>query len=138
MMQNKVLIIDTIHPDFNSLMIAAGIICDDGTQLTREEILSRINQYDGIVIRSRFAIDKGFISVCDNLKFIARAGAGMENIDVNAATENGIVCINAPEGNRVAVGEQAIGMLLMLFNNLKRADTEVRQGIWKREDPRAP
>ncbi len=136
MMPNKVLIIDTIHPVFNSLMTEAGTICDDGTQLTKEEIFSRINQYDGIVIRSRFAIDKSFLSVCDNLKFIARAGAGMENIDVSTATEKGIICINAPEGNRDAVGEHAIGMLLMLFNNLKLADAEVRQGIWKREENR--
>lgn len=114
----------------------AGIECADGTHLSKEEILNIINHYEGIEIRSRFAIDKKFLDQCDHLKFIARAGAGMENIDVNVANEKGIVCINAPEGNRDAVGEHAIGMLLMLLNHLKRADTEVRQGIWKREENR--
>ena len=136
MQSTKILLIDTIHPVFNSLMLDAGIICNDGTQLPKEEILKKINEYDGIIIRSRFAIDKDFLSTCDNLKFIARAGAGMENIELKIAEEKGIVCINAPEGNRDAVGEHAIGMLLMLFNHLKRADKEVREGIWKREENR--
>ncbi len=136
MSATKVLIIDTIHPVFNHLINQAGIECGDGTHLSKDEILESINEYDGIQIRSRFKIDKDFLEKCNRLKFIARAGAGMENIDVRVASEKGIACINAPEGNRDAVGEHAIGMLLMLFNHLKRADAEVRQGIWKREENR--
>ncbi len=136
MATHKVLLVDTIHPVFNHLINQAGIQCDDGTHLSKEEIIERINEYDGIEIRSRFKIDKAFLDQCNRLKFIARAGAGMENIDVKLAYEKGIVCINAPEGNRDAVGEHAIGMLLMFFNHLKRADAEVRQGIWKREENR--
>lgn len=117
-------------------MSEAGIECDDGTHLSKEEIWPIINEYDGIAIRSRFKIDKDFLEHCNRLKFIARAGAGMENIEVHVAEAKGITCINAPEGNRDAVGEHAIGMLLMLFNHLKRADAEVRQGIWKREENR--
>lgn len=117
-------------------MNEAGIECDNGTHLSKEEILNIINQYDGIEIRSRFLIDKNFLDQSDHLKFVARGGAGMENIDLKVANEKGIVCINAPEGNRDAVGEHAIGMLLMLFNHLKRADNEVRLGIWKREENR--
>ncbi len=133
---NKILLIDTIHPVFKKLISEAGIECDDGTHLSKEEILNIIHQYAGIEIRSRFVIDKNFLDQCNQLKLIARGGAGMENIDVKVANEKGIICINAPEGNRDAVGEHALGMLLMLLNHLKRADAEVRQGIWKREENR--
>lgn len=115
MMRNKVLVVDTIHPVFNQLLLQEGINCTDGTMLTKEEVLTCIDGYDGIEIRSRFLIDKDFIDACDNLKFIARAGAGMENIDLISATAKGILCMNAPEGNRDAVGEHALGMLLMLL-----------------------
>ncbi len=133
---NKILLIDNIHPVFKKLLSDADIECDDGTHLSKEEILNIIHQYAGVEIRSRFLIDKNFLDQCDHLKLIARGGAGMENIDVKAANEKGIICINAPEGNRDAVGEHAIGMLLMLLNHLKRADAEVRAGVWKREENR--
>lgn len=93
-------------------------------------------QYDGLVIRSKFKIDDEFLSKALNLKVIGRVGAGMENIDVAAAKARGIECLNSPEGNRDAVGEHVIGMLLALFNNLVRADSQVRRGIWEREGNR--
>lgn len=132
----KVLLIDTVHPALNEILSAKGIVCDLDNTSNKEDILSKIQNYDGIVIRSRFKIEKDFLDNAKHLKFIARAGAGMENIDVPYAESLGIKCVHAPEGNRDAVGEHALGMLLMLFNNLKRADSEVRNGIWKREENR--
>ncbi|PLX23712.1 MAG: hydroxyacid dehydrogenase, partial [Salinivirgaceae bacterium] len=102
----------------------------------KEECLQIIDQYDGIIIRSKFIIDDPFLEKATKLKFIGRVGAGMENIDVEAAEKRGIKCFNSPEGNRDAVGEQALGMLLALQNNLIRANSEVRNGIWRREENR--
>lgn len=93
-------------------------------------------QYDGIVIRSRFRITKELIDSAPRLRCIGRVGAGMENIDVAYAESKGIACLHAPEGNRDAVAEHAMGMLLSLLNHLKRADNEVRSGIWKRAENR--
>jgi D-3-phosphoglycerate dehydrogenase len=132
----KVLLIDTVHPLLNEILKSKNIICELDNESSREEILTKINNYIGIVIRSRFKIDKEFLNKAKHLKFIARAGAGMENIDVAYAESLGIKCLHAPEGNKDAVAEHALAMLLMLFNNLKRADSEVRKGIWKREENR--
>ena len=99
----------------------------------KEKIEAKIENYNGIVIRSRFKIDKTFIDKAKNLKFIARVGAGLESIDCDYATSKNIHLIAAPEGNRNAVGEHALGMLLSLFNNLNKADKEVKNGIWQRE-----
>ena len=97
------------------------------------EIEAKINGYDGIIIRSRFGIDKQFLDAAKILKFIGRVGAGLENIDCDYAEEKGVTLFNAPEGNRNAVGEHALGMLLSLFNKLNKSDKEVRQGKWLRE-----
>lgn len=132
----KVLLIDTVHPLLNEILKTKNIICELDNVSSKVEILTKINNYIGIVIRSRFKIDKEFLNKAKHLKFIARAGAGMENIDVAYAESLGIKCLHAPEGNKDAVAEHALAMLLMLFNNLKRADSEVRKGIWKREENR--
>jgi D-3-phosphoglycerate dehydrogenase / 2-oxoglutarate reductase len=133
----KVLLIDTMHPSFSKMLIEKGIEVVEGYHLSREEILASINTYSGIAIRSRFKLDASFLdAAAGSVKVIGRAGAGMENIDVKHATKLGIQCVNAPEGNRDAVGEHAIGMLLMLMNHLRRADAEVRNGIWRREENR--
>jgi D-3-phosphoglycerate dehydrogenase len=95
-----------------------------------------INNYDGLVIRSKFQVDKAFIDQASNLRFICRAGAGMDNIDEDYALEKGIKLINAPEGNMDAVGEHAIGLLLSLMNNMNTADAEIRAGSWRREENR--
>jgi D-3-phosphoglycerate dehydrogenase len=95
-----------------------------------------MGEYLGVVIRSRLPFDAEMIASAKNLKFIARSGAGLENIDLDTAQKAGITVFNSPEGNRDAVGEHAIGMLLALFNQLKKADTEVRAGIWDREGNR--
>ncbi|MCW3070809.1 MAG: hydroxyacid dehydrogenase [Bacteroidetes bacterium] len=132
----KILFIDSNHPLLHETLQKAGHTCDLNYSWTKEEIIASIHLYDGIVIRSKIKITKEIIDKASRLKFIARAGAGMENIDVDYAESKGIKCIHAPEGNRDAVAEHAIGMLLALFNNICRADREVREGKWIREGNR--
>ncbi len=132
----EAIFIDTVHPILWQRLEEGGYTCVAGYSLNREELKKRCANAEGIVIRSRIQLDKNFIDSCSGLKWIARSGAGMENIDITYASSKGIHCINSPEGNKDAVGEQAIGMLLMLFNNLIQANEEVRQGIWKREENR--
>ncbi|QHI38014.1 Hydroxypyruvate reductase [Kordia antarctica] len=100
---------------------------------SKAEIEAKIHEYNGFIIRSRFQIDANFLAKATNLKFIGRVGAGLENIDCEFAEQQGIKLISAPEGNRNAVGEHALGMLLSLFNKLNKADREVRNGKWLRE-----
>lgn len=128
--------VDTVHPIFMEELNRSGFKCIDGSALSLEETLKKSSDVDGLVIRSRFKLDKAFLDEASKLKFIARAGSGMENIDVEHARKIGIQCLSAPEGNRDAVAEHAMAMLLSLLTNLYRADKEVRQGVWKREENR--
>lgn len=132
----KILFIDSNHPLLHETLEKAGHTCDLNYQWTKEQIINNIYVYDGIVIRSKIKITKDIIDKAVKLKFIARAGAGMENIDVEYAEKKGIHCLHAPEGNRDAVAEHALGMLLSLFNNLNRSNKEVREGKWIREGNR--
>ena len=129
----KILFIDTVHPLLKQELEKENHICDSAYNKSKTEIQQIISNYQGIIIRSRFKIDKQFIDCGSNLKFIARAGSGLENIDVEYAENKNIHCYNAAEGNRQAVAEHALGMLLSLFNNLNNADLEVREGKWERE-----
>ncbi len=132
----KILHLDTNHPHLISGLQSMGMQCDEDYTSSKEEIEKKIQNYDGIIIRSRFKIDKQFIDKASNLKFIGRVGAGLESIDIACAEEKNIHLIAAPEGNRNAVGEHALGMILALFNKLKKADNEIRNGKWLREDNR--
>ena len=132
----KILFIDTVHPLLKKELEKENHICDTAYNKSKTEIQKIISNYQGMIIRSRFKIDKQFIDYGSNLKFIARAGSGLENIDVEYAENKNIHCYNAAEGNRQAVAEHALGMLLSLFNNLNRADQEVRNGVWEREENR--
>ncbi|MCT4625140.1 MAG: NAD(P)-binding domain-containing protein [Schleiferiaceae bacterium] len=132
----KVLFIDSVHPLVEKELAKKGFQVEHDYSSSKEEIAKILNQYEGLIIRSRFKIDQEFLSHPHQLNFIGRYGAGLENIDTAFAEQQKITCIRVPEGNADAVGEQAIGMLLMLFNNLKRADQEIRNGIWKREENR--
>lgn len=132
----KVLFLDIVHPILEEYLLSYGVNCFHDYLSNKTSIEKNIAHYEGIVIRSRITIDKAFLNKATNLKFIARSGAGLENIDVDYAKEKGIIVFNSPEGNMDAVGEHAIGMLLMLFNNLKKGDIEVRKGIWDREGNR--
>ncbi len=132
----KVLFIDKNHELLKARLEKLGCHCVEAYTTSKEEIENTIHLYDGIIIRSRFNIYKDFIDKATQLKFIARVGAGLESIDVDYAASKGIALISAPEGNRNAVGEHALGMLLALFNNLKQADLEIRKGMWNREKNR--
>jgi len=114
----------------------AGFENDADYSSSKEEIEQKIADYQGVVIRSRFKIDKTFLDKATDLRFIARVGAGLESIDEPYAAEKDVMLIAAPEGNRNAVGEHALGMLLSLFNRLNQADAEVRAGNWNRESNR--
>ncbi len=132
----KVLLLDTNHKRIIDGLQSLGLICDEDYTSSKEKVEENIHIYDGIVIRSRFKIDKIFIDKATNLKFIARVGAGLESIDEDYANKKNIKLIAAPEGNRNAVGEHALGMILALFNKIKKADNEIRNGKWLREDNR--
>ena len=132
----KILHIDSNHALMIQQLAAAGHINHEDYTSSKEEIEAKIADYEGVVIRSRFKIDRQFLDAATNLRFIARVGAGLESIDIPYAESKGVHLIAAPEGNRNAVGEHALGMLLMLFNKLKQADAEVRNGQWNREKNR--
>lgn len=132
----KILFVDTVHPILEERLTGLGYVCEHDYKSIKVEIEDKISNYFGLVIRSRFTIDNQFLDKATNLKFIARSGAGLENIDVAFAEQKGIKVFNSPEGNMDAVGEHCIGMLLMLFNQLKKGDAEVRKGVWDREGNR--
>ncbi len=136
MEKGKVLFIDTTHPKLPSMLEEAGFTVVHFYQKNSNELKNIASQFVGFIIRSKFKMDEDILQYASKLKFIGRVGAGMENIDTEYTDKKGIVCFNAPEGNRDAVGEQAIAMLLALFNNLLKADAEVRKGVWKREENR--
>ena len=131
-----VLFLDTVHPYLKTGLERQGFTIVEDYVSSKELIANQLNEFQGVVIRSRFKLDKTFLEKGSHLRFIARVGAGMENIDVKAAESLGIVCLHAPEGNRTAVAEQALAMLLGLFNNLFKANQEVRKGLWLREQNR--
>ena len=132
----RVLVTDKAHPILEEKLREAGFACDVKPNLTYDELLSEVNNYDALVVRSKVNIDKNFISQARTIKCIGRVGAGMETIDVDYAEQNGIVCLNSPEGNRDAVGEHTIGLLLALVNKMATANVEIRNGLWKREENR--
>lgn len=131
-----ILHLDSNHNLLIEQLKSLGYINHEDYSSSKADVESKIHRYDGIVIRSRFKIDQQFIDKAINLKFIARVGAGLESIDCDYAESKGITLIAAPEGNRNAVGEHAIGLLLSLFNKLNKADKEIKQGKWLREENR--
>lgn len=135
-MSGKILIVDDLHPAFKDRAAQLGYEVDDLPKITRAETLAVIAGYDGIAVRTKFKIDRELMEAAPRLKFVARAGAGLDNIDEAYAKEKNIQLLNAPEGNRDAVGEHAMGMLLSLINNHRKADIEIRNGIWDREGNR--
>jgi D-3-phosphoglycerate dehydrogenase len=137
MSKKQILIVDDLHPVFKQEAEVLGYAVTDEPLFTREQTLAAIKDYEGLAVRTKFQVDREMIDAAPRLKFIARAGAGMDNVDDAYAKEKGIICINAPEGNADAVAEHSIAMLLSLMNNLRQADQQVRQGIWDREANRA-
>ena len=132
----KILQLDKNHPLISEQLTAKGFLVEEDHSSTYDEVLEKIKYYEGIIIRSRIPLDKNFLTRASHLKFIARVGAGMENIDIETAEQLNIKLINSPEGNRDSVAEHVVGMLLILMNRLFIASNEVKNGIWKREENR--
>ena len=135
-MDIKILHIDSNHPLLWNELQNSGFVNHSDFTSSKEEIETKIEDYQGIVIRSRFKIDKTFLDRATNLQFIARVGAGLESIDCDYAITKNITLIAAPEGNSNAVAEHSLGMILSLFNNLNQADAEIKSGNWNRESNR--
>lgn len=132
----KVLIVDEMHPSIIEMPKSLGLEVDYLPNISAEGFRKILPAYDGLIIRSKFFIDESLLKNATNLKFIGRAGAGLDLIDLDACKKHEIAVFAANEGNRVAVAEHLIGMLLTLFNNINTADAEVKAGIWKREENR--
>ncbi|MCW3160950.1 2-hydroxyacid dehydrogenase [Chryseobacterium oryctis] len=132
----KILLLDKNHPLITEQLLAKNFILEEDVTSSYGEVCAKIENYDGIIIRSRIPLDKNFLEKAKNLKFIARVGAGMENIDIPVAEKLGIKLINSPEGNRDSVAEHVVGMLLILMNRLFIASQEVKNGVWLREENR--
>jgi D-3-phosphoglycerate dehydrogenase len=132
----KILIADSMHNSLFTMLEHENWAYTYQPDIKRKEILDVIFEYDGLIIRSKTFLDAEILNVAPNLKFIGRAGAGLDLIDLKIVNEKGIRVFHAGEGNRDAVAEHAVGMLLCLFNNILKADREVRSGIWNREGNR--
>lgn len=132
----KVLFIDTAHDILQTRLEKMGYQCDYFSDYNYDDYCNCIANYEGVIIRSKIKLDKNILNIAKNLQFIGRVGAGMENIDVEYARSLGIACLNSPEGNRDAVAEHALGMILALRNHLVKVNTEVRNGIWLRAENR--
>ncbi len=135
-MRTKILIVDKVNDVLPERLKNAGHEIVLAQSLSKQEVVKIIKDFTGIIIRSRFKITPEIIDSGINLTFIARLGSGMESIDVEYCRKKNIICINSPEGNRDSVGEHCMGMLLSLLNNLNKADKEVKNGIWLREENR--
>jgi D-3-phosphoglycerate dehydrogenase / 2-oxoglutarate reductase len=129
----RVLFIDSTHPLLFEMLCKAGLVCDYRPEITPGSVEKSIHLYDGIIIRSKFRLDRELLARGSKLKFIGRVGSGLENIDVEFARSRNISVINSPEGHREATGEHAAGMLLALVNNICKANNEVKAGQWFRE-----
>lgn len=132
----KVFFIDKVHPILQERLVRNGFDCIDATNFSMDDLLARKNEVQGIVIRARFFLNTEFLSNFPNLSFIARSGSGLENIDAAYCKAHHIQLFNSPEGNRNAVAEHALGMLLALMNKLCKANEQINRGIWKREENR--
>ena len=132
----KCLIIDDLHDCIIPLLEEAGYAVDYRPGLSRSEVLTGIADYEGLIVRSKLAVDRELIDAALKLRFVGRAGAGLDQLDVEALTARNIAILNAPEGNRDALAEHLVGMLLSLLNHISRADRQVRAGTWDREGNR--
>lgn len=132
----KVLHLDTNHPLLLEQFAQLGFENHEDYLSSKEEVEKKIHLYDGVIIRSRFTLDQQFLDKATNLKFIGRLGAGLENIDAQYAKQKDVFLASAPEGNRNAVGEHTLGMLLSLMNKMTKANREVKKGKWDREGNR--
>ncbi|MEP5613110.1 MAG: NAD(P)-dependent oxidoreductase [Cyclobacteriaceae bacterium] len=133
---NKVLIVDKMHESIMPLLSEIGFDPVYEPSIGRDEVKEKIGDYTGLVVRSKLIVDKELVNVADKLKFVARAGAGMDRLDTDYLKQKGIHILNAPEGNRDAVGEHAIGLLLNLLSKITISNDKVKNNLWKREEGR--
>mgnify|MGYP003390502535 FL=1 len=136
MHQKKVIVTDFLHPYLADWLVDKGFQVDIQETITNDELFSIIENYEGLVLSTKINVTPTLIDKAKNLEFIARAGSGMENIDVVYAKSKGIHVVNSPEGNANAVAEHAVGMTLALLNNIVKSDAEIRNGVWQREPNR--
>ncbi len=129
----RILITDDLHPLLKEGLVQDGFIVDDRPDISREEVLQMISAYQGLVINSRIKADRELLEKAVNLKFVCRAGSGLEVINLEYAAQRNIVAFNSPEGNRNAVAEHALGMLLNIMNNISRSYEQVKNRQWLRE-----
>lgn len=129
----RVLITDHLHPLLAERLRAAGMVCDEEPDISNDEVKACLHGYQGLVVATKIRVTEALLDSAPGLRFVARAGSGMENIDQVAAGSRGVHCLSSPEGNAGAVAEHAVGMLLALMNHLGRADREIRQGLFRRE-----
>ena len=132
----RVLIVDEMHESIVQMPQELGLEVDYFPNIKPEEVLEKVANYEGLIIRSKFVINEDFLKHASKLKFIGRAGAGLDLIDINACQKRGVEIFAANEGNRIAVAEHLIGMLLCLFNNIEKAHQEIKAGKWIREGNR--
>lgn len=132
----KVVFLDSVHSVLVERLSAAGMECVLAWEYDKDQIINCISNAQGIVLRSRFTMNEDFLKFAPDIRFIARSGSGLENIDLKYCSKRDIKVYNSPEGNRNAVGEHALGMLLSLMNHLHTADRDVKSGIWDREGNR--
>lgn len=134
--QPSILIADEMHPSLFAMLDEAGFAYEYQPKITRQGLLEQLAPFDGLLIRSKTTVDEELLRQAPNLQFIGRAGAGLDLIDLDATEQRGIRVFHAGTGNRDAVAEHVVGMLLCLLANILKADHEVRQGIWDREGNR--
>ena len=132
----KVLIVDEMHESIVQMPVELGLEVDYFPNLGLNEVAEIVEKYDGLIIRSKFSIDESFLQKASRLKFIGRAGAGLDLIDLEACKRRDIAVFAANEANRVAVAEHLIGMILALFNKIHLSHQQVKEGIWLREENR--
>ena len=129
----KILIVDKMHNSLSSLLADLNLLSDYRPDINREELLEIIHEYDGLIIRSKTPIDTTLLQKATKLRFVARAGSGLDSIDVKQAENQGVRVFNAPEANRDAVAEQTLGMLLSLLHRVHQGNAQVKNNIWDRE-----
>ncbi|MDQ3395313.1 MAG: phosphoglycerate dehydrogenase [Bacteroidota bacterium] len=132
----RCLIVDEMHPSIIPLLNSIGYSGDYFPKITKNEVLQIIHEYDGLVVRSKLVINKDILGPAKKLKFIARAGAGLDQIDIEEVDKRNILLFNAPEGNRDAVAEHTVGLILCLLNKIHSGDKEIKSGIWRRNENR--